>query len=104
MALIDVADTESVHAMRDRGGAAARDHRELYAGHLQHLQAAAVARMKHYILAPGLVEVQAAVGEHAVDVEDHEADVRRPIQYRLHDYLSSRARLTPRPRARGRAC
>src|SRR3569832_1888465 len=104
MALIYMTHTEPVHAMGDRGGAAARDHRELYAGHLQHLQAVAVARMKYYILPPGLVEVQAAVGEHAVDVEAHEADLGRPILYRLLDFLSSRARLIPRPRARGRAC
>src|SRR3569832_214596 len=104
MALIYMTHTEPVHAMGDRGGAAARDHRELYAGHLQHLHAEAVARMKYINLAPGLDEVQAAVGELAVDVEDHEADLGRPFHYRLHDYLSSRARLLPLPRARGRAC
>src|SRR3569832_1981142 len=73
MALIYMTHTEPVHAMGDRGGAAARDHRELYAGHLQHLQAVAVARMKYFILTPGLVEVQAAVGEHAVAVDHQEA-------------------------------
>src|SRR5688572_24697523 len=66
-------DAELGGARRDRGGTPAGKQRAAHAARHQHLEAVAIVRGEAFqLLAAGAVE-QGAVGQHAVDVEDHQA-------------------------------
>ena len=73
LALEDVANAQVLHPVLDHGGGAAGDDGDVHSGHLQHLHAMPVAGVEGLVLLPVVAEEQTAVGEYAVDVEDHQA-------------------------------
>ena len=69
-ALVQVLDTQVLRAALDHRGLASADDGGAHPGVDQHLDAVAVEGVEGLELAAIREEVQAAVGEHAVDVED----------------------------------
>ena len=73
-------DAELAAARGHRARAPAREHGAGDAGRGEHLHAVAVEGMERLQLLAGGPVPEPAVGEHAVDVEDHEPDAPRPFQ------------------------
>jgi hypothetical protein len=84
LSLVDMRDAEILHAVFDHPGGATGDNGDLDALAKQHLDAVPVARMKRLVFLAVIADVQAAVGEHAVDVEYHQADTGCLLEYVFH--------------------
>ena len=78
-ALMQVRNAQFSCPCRDNAGVAPGDDRRLNARRLQHFHAVAIERIEglHGVAVDG--EKQAAVGEHAVDVENHQFHAARAV-------------------------
>ena len=67
-------DPEIAHAVTDDCRFAAGDHRYLDTAIEQHANAVTVERIESLVFFAAVIELQAAIGQHAVDVEDEQAN------------------------------
>src|SRR5690606_19237697 len=91
-ALAHPGDAELAHALLDRARLAAGNHRDLQSS-AQHLHdSGAVAHMEALEVLPAPGEIQASVGQYAVDVQHQEAHVAGSFHQRIHHITPARSR------------
>ncbi|MNP30553.1 hypothetical protein D3C76_1236310 [compost metagenome] len=87
-ALIQVGDAEVLRPSLDHRGFAPADDRGLHAGRHQHLDALAVERVEGLEFAAVFEEVQAPVGQDAVDIEHRQLDLFAALQQVSAHYIT----------------
>ena len=103
-AQIGVVDAQIGHAPFDRGGLATGNDGDFHPGFEQHLDAVAIADVEGLVFVAIVAQIQAAIGQYAVHIEDDQLNLGRLAEYIAHHGPRTGEGITARRRAADRAC